>query len=229
MQCSELGSDSTSWSKIAPLPPPIWFKDQVSIFREAVREAAAGNRTRSVEILQTIRSDEMREWFCDHGQWSGRHRSKHLDLYNMPSVCELDINRSPAKYERAVFERDCYTCRYCGLPVVAKPVLLAFEKVVGTDAFRNVGKNAEQHGIVHAFKVVADHVSPFKRGGKTDLDNLVTACPACNYGKDHYTVEQLGIFDPRDRPPQPNEWDGLTSFMPGLKAHSGAFELISHR
>jgi 5-methylcytosine-specific restriction endonuclease McrA len=105
---------------------------------------------------------------------------------------------------------------------VAKRVLLAFEKVVGTDTFRNVGKNAEQHGVIHAFKVVADHLTPFKRGGKTNLDNLVTACPACNYGKDHYTLGQLGISDPRLRPPKSIKWDGLVSFLPSLKTHAAA-------
>lgn len=226
--CTELGTDPSQWSTIAPLPPPEWFESQVFLFQTAVAAAAKGEVDQSVAVVMTIRSSEMLDWFCEHGQWSGRHRTKTLQSYSLPELCELDAVRAPTKYERAVFERDRYCCRYCGLRTVAKRVLLAFEKVVGTNAFRNVGKNAEQHGVVHAFKVVADHVTPFKRGGKTNLDNLVTACPACNYGKDHYTVEQLGIRDPRLRPPKDAEWDGLMSFLPGLKAHASRAVLITN-
>jgi hypothetical protein len=115
-----------------------------------------------------------------------------------------------------VFERDFYSCRYCGLKLVDKAVLVAFERAVGISVFCIRGTNAQQHGVVHAFKIVADHVVPHRRGGRTDLDNLVTACPGCNYGKEAFTLEQLGISDPRDRPPERNGWDGLRSLLPGL-------------
>jgi 5-methylcytosine-specific restriction endonuclease McrA len=167
----------------------------------------------------------MRYWFEEHGEPSGRHRVRGLGLSDTWPLsrefvcCEVDTRRSPAKYERAVFEGDHYTCRYCGLPDVAKEVLSGFEKVVGVEAFRTTGTNAQQHGVIHAFKLVADHVIPHKLGGKTNLDNLVTACPACNYGKDCYTLEQLGLEDPRNRPPEKGDWDGLTAFVPGLKAN----------
>lgn len=159
----------------------------------------------------------MRAWFDEHGQVSGRRRSARLDI-PLPSVLsiELDPVRSPAKIERQIFERDSYCCRYCGLSLVAKNVLRAFERAVGISEFRTQGTNAQQHGVIHAFKIVADHVTPHRRGGRTDLDNLVTSCPGCNYGKEAFTIEQLGITDPRDRRPESNDWDGLTSLLPGL-------------
>ena len=46
-------------------------------------------------------------------------------------------------------------------------------------------------------KAVADHVFPWSLGGATSLDNLVTSCGGCNYDKEHWTLEQLGIEDPR--------------------------------
>ena len=76
--------------------------------------------------------------------------------------------------------------------------------------------NAAQHGVIHAFKIVADHVVPHNCGGRTDLDNLVTSCPGCNYGKEAFTLEQLGLEDPLARPPVCSGWDGLTSLIPGL-------------
>lgn len=54
----------------------------------------------------------------------------------------------------AVFERDEFTCQYCG-------------------------RNVKGHKVV----LVVDHVNPKKRGGEDALDNLVTACVQCNSGK----------------------------------------------
>jgi 5-methylcytosine-specific restriction endonuclease McrA len=52
-----------------------------------------------------------------------------------------------------VFKRDGFRCRYCG-------------------------QSADDGVILHA-----DHVIPQSKGGPTTLDNLVTACFACNLGK----------------------------------------------
>jgi len=37
---------------------------------------------------------------------------------------------------------------------------------------------------------------PHSLGGRTELDNLVTSCYSCNFGKAEYTLKQLGIDDP---------------------------------
>jgi len=168
------------------------------IFRDAVEKASLGDREGSIGILSRIRSDEMRHWFDDHGQVSGNKRARRLGITAPIFPPEqFDLVRSPAKLEKAVYARDAYTCRYCGLRQIAKAVLYAFEKAVGSSEFRMQGTNAQQHGIVHGFKIVADHVVPYKRGGRTDLNNLVAACPGCNYGKEAFTLEQLGMDDPR--------------------------------
>lgn len=163
----------------------------------------------------------MRAWFDEHGQMSGTHRNRRLGI-SLPAVSSEDFDSisSPARFERQVFKRDSYTCRYCGLRVIAKEVLVAFEKAVGTAEFRTVGSNLQQHGIVHGFKLVADHVLPFKRGGRTAMENLITACPGCNYGKYHFTLKQLGLDDPFKRDPASNGWDGLTSLVSGLQRHA---------
>ena len=216
--CVLLGDDPSAWSKTVSLSPPAWFDDQASVFEEAVRKAATGDRAGAIQVLRTIRSDEMREWFDEHGQVSGRRRVWRLNVSDSATdSIALDPVRSPQKVERGVFERDSYRCRYCGVRIVAKEVLRAFERVVGTSEFRCVGTNAQQHGVIHAFKVVADHVVPHKRGGRTNLENLVTSCPGCNYGKENFTLAQLGLADPRDRLPLSSDWDGLTSLMTGLQ------------
>lgn len=219
--CVSLGDEPSAWSTSVPLPPPTWFEEQALLFRDAAEKAANGERDRAVQILRTIKSDEMRAWFDEHGQMSGWHRVKRLGI-PAPRVSPqiFDTVRSPARYEKFVFERDFYTCRYCGLRLISKGTLTAFEHAVTASEFRTQGTNAQQHGVVHAFKIVADHVVPFKRGGRTSPHNLVSSCPACNYGKYNYTLEQLGINDPRDRPPVKSDWNGLTSLIDGLKRNS---------
>jgi len=219
--CTLLGDDPGTWSRQVLLPPPIWFDEQLLLFSDAVSNAANGKRMEAIEILRTIRNEEMRTWFIEHGQMSGFHRQKRLRIDPPKASAEKFDDVPLARHEQSVFERDSYTCRYCGLRLVAKRVLAAFEQSLGLPDFRTSAKlsNMEQHGVVHAFKIVADHVIHHKGNGRTDPENLVTSCPACNYGKYNYTLEQLGLDDPRKRLPTDTKWDGLTSFIYGLKDH----------
>src|SRR5690606_32421918 len=134
----------------------------------------------------------------------GAHRRRKTGI-DAPSISreERHRERSPAKYEAAVFARDGYRCRYCGLQLVDKRVLRALELCVQEPEFFATlrpgrVRDNDLHGAVHAFKIVADHVVPHRTGGATSLLNLVSACPTCNYGKSWYSVEELGINDPRN-------------------------------
>ena len=100
-------------------------------------------------------------------------------------------------------------------------MLVAFSRVVGRDAFRPTGTNLERHGIELIFRANVDHVLPRKLGGRTDVDNLVSACWCCNYGKSSFTLEQIGVDDPWSRPlAAADGWDGLTSLLAGLRANA---------
>lgn len=59
----------------------------------------------------------------------------------------------------AVFARDNFTCRYCGLQSDTVPL-------------------------------VVDHLVPVVAGGTNDMENLITACEACNQGKAGKTIDQ---------------------------------------
>jgi 5-methylcytosine-specific restriction endonuclease McrA len=47
-----------------------------------------------------------------------------------------------------------------------------------------------------------DHVFPRSRGGRTEWNNIVTACKSCNATKANRTCDESGMF-PRRRPVQP--------------------------
>lgn len=61
-----------------------------------------------------------------------------------------------------VFERDDYTCQYCG----ARPKLLTMLRA------------GRLHSTLHV-----DHMVPLSRGGHNTIKNLATACAGCNSAK----------------------------------------------
>jgi HNH endonuclease len=223
--CAVLGDRPELWSKRAPLQVPAWFSAELESFRLAVDAASSGDRGKVGPLLATVNSTGLREWFVEHGQVSGRFRVKAQPSSYAALLASSgrDSHRAPDLFAKQVLRRDGYLCRYCGQRVVPKEVLAAFSAVVGKEAFRATGTNAERHGVVLAFRANVDHVVPWRLGGPTDLYNLVTACWSCNYGKAGFTIEQLGLDDPRERAPAAAAaagWDGLLPYLTGLRAHA---------
>ena len=76
--CPELGTDPANWSRQALLPPPDWFRAQLDVFGLSVRVAAEGRIEVARDLLANVLSDDLREWFVEHGAQSGRLRSYHF-------------------------------------------------------------------------------------------------------------------------------------------------------
>lgn len=215
--CSELDDQPARWSKSAPLPPPTWFSGEFEKFRTAVQSAADGNIAHSLELLRQIRSDDLRMWYVVHGQNSGVFRNRRFGGSRVGGNGGR-IPAPPSGTITMMYRRDFYRCRYCGLHLVPKEVLAAFEAVVGNASFAATAKN-NSHGAALVFRATYDHVDPRCSGGSHQLENLVTACYSCNFGKGGFTLQQLGLDDPRTRVVSPaGGWDGLVSLIPKLKA-----------
>jgi hypothetical protein len=67
--------------------------------------------------------------------------------------------------------------------------------------------------ITRAMWAQYDHVVPFSRGGNTEDPNIVIARDPCNFGRGFYTLEEVGLADPREREPIHDGWDGLERIM----------------
>ncbi len=210
--CTELGTDPTQWSPSSPLWPKAWFPDAMDQFALAYTAAVAGDLDTARHHLGQTRDRELNTWFDVHAQNTGRFRQMHYGPEPLPvAKPELDPVRRVAPYELEVFTRDHYACRYCGVRILPKPVLKRMEAIVGKDTFDvSTRSNSKRHGIKMAFGGILDHVEPHSRGGRTNPDNLVTSCWPCNYGKSSHTLAELGLQDPRDRPPVSTDWLGLT-------------------
>lgn len=218
--CTELGTNPTIWSKYAPLPRPAWVENQLPILCDAIFAAASGNLDLSLDFLRRLRGDDLRAWFVDHGKQAGFCRYPHLPHRPLqPATIVNESVHQPSKVQMGlVFLRDGYCCRYCSMRIIPNCVFDLFGKIVGLDLFGTRGRAVERHGAALTFRGCADHVVPHFLGGHTDLDNLVTACWPCNFAKDRFTCDEIGVEDPRLRPPlAANGWDGLASLVPQLQ------------
>jgi len=210
--CSELGTDPNRWDKFSPLPTPHWMKGEIDVFVTAVNEILHDKKENCLQILKEIKSDEITQCYIEHVQMSGRHRKNILKISPPPAVSteERDPIRSPHKIQEQVFQRDGYRCRYCGNKLISQKFIRRFIQKLNDPIFRRGRTNLATHGIIHLTWPVADHVVPWNQGGRTDLDNLVSSCASCNYGKDGNTIQQIGIHNPFDREPIIDTWNGLT-------------------
>lgn len=207
-----MGEDSEKWDKRCPLPPPDYFESCLDQFIKAYSAATQGNITESVSLLSKTRSEDLRQWFVEHGQMSGwHHRVKLLKLQKPENYAgELETNKRIAPFEKEVYARDGYRCRYCQIRVVDFKVLKSMEKLVGGENFKASGTgNQIRHGISLTFRATADHVLPMSYGGRTAMENLVTSCWNCNYGKYNALLEQMNLENPIYYPTPNNlKWDG---------------------
>lgn len=120
--------------------------------------------------------------------------------------------RMPGAQEKAwLHARDGYHCRFCGIPVV-RPETREKIRRAYPDALRWGKRNADRHAAFFALWAQYDHLVPHAKGGSNDLSNLVVTCAACNYGRGGYTLTEMGLSHPLDRPPVRSAWDGLERF-----------------
>src|SRR5262249_44787379 len=117
---------------------------------------------------------------------------------------------TPAQ-KQALLLRDGYHCRFCDIPVIRREIRERIRKFY-PHALRWGKRNVEQHAAFQAMWVQYDHISPHSRGGKNDLENIVVTCAPCNFGRMHYSLEEVGLADPRTREPVRSMWDGLERF-----------------
>ncbi len=216
-RCVLLGNDPSKWSRFEPLAPHPSLISSFPHFVSAIRAAADGDVEQARAELLLVESDAIRNWYIEHAQIAGNARFATLGRppparYDGP-VHELAY--PPAAEVRAVLEADGYRCRYCQREVVHGDLLKALQFAVGKTAFPLGPGNAGRHGAVFAHRAVVDHIVPRKRGGRTESNNLVTACYPCNFGKGDHTLEDLGLSAPR--PAVRDAWDGLQSLIPALR------------
>ena len=149
------------------------------------------------------------EWFHREAQATtkalARHGIARSALPNPPRDLKTPGDAS-ASTKRAVFRRDAWHCRFCGIRVIDPRARKCFS--ASFEEFRWGRDNLDKHACL-AVLASHDHVLPRQWGGSNEPNNLVTACWPCQFSRHNYRIGDCGIFDPRDRPPVSDGWDGL--------------------
>lgn len=138
------------------------------------------------------------------------HRVRPAAMANRPPG--KSAQRMPSQSVRAeIFRRDGYHCRFCGIRVV-HPGARKRLRDAAPHAVPE-GRSDTYHAAFLALNATWDHVIPHSAGGDNDPENLVTTCWPCNFGRGNYTLEQMGLIDPRLHPPIHTDWDGLARLV----------------
>lgn len=200
-------------------PTPAVFA-VAKMLSKAVKHHLLGDATSTEKLFERANNVEVRDYI--DSLWGSKQRFPeqvhYLRLRGVPKLPE----RMPRAKERmpsrnakiALIERDGFHCRYCNLPVIAAEL----RKRISSDYPDSVpwgSSNKDQHAAFQALWLQYDHVVPASYGGESSLDNLVVSCAGCNYGKRNYHIDELGLFDPRERARVESDWDGLVSYAGG--------------
>lgn len=198
--CTELGPEPSLWPTRSPLPTPQEVRTAGVAVRQALAQADAGERERARHLLRASDQAFIQSWFIVHAQNAHRFRRGHFHPQPITAIPPDQRDRPyPSKsLERAIYERDSGRCLYCGVNVLLANDQKRLHAVVGDDTFAMGRTNLTRSGAMIASRATADHVIPRSQGGKTTVDNLVTACWPCQFGKAEFSPRQLGLEDPRD-------------------------------
>lgn len=124
-----------------------------------------------------------------------------------------------------IYDRDRYTCRYCGKRTVHLAVLRLLSFAYPREFPHHPNWKADScHPAYAEVSTSNDHVRPVSRGGALRDDaNIVTACAGCNYRKGDLPLEVIGMsLRPVD---QDSPWRGLTDRYRALWTVLGSPEL----
>ncbi len=186
------------------------------ILDSAVDAHLAGEKVRAGRLIMEADIRAIADW--TEALWGGPkpdiHRVRKVDNAPpiLPNEKRIEARMPSAAERRKLIERDGWNCRFCGIPVidtlVRKAVREAYPK-----ALRWGRKNVEQHAAFQCMWLQYDHILPHSRGGDNSLENIVITCAPCNFGRAEYTLEEVGLIDPRTLPVCSSAWDGLERFL----------------
>jgi hypothetical protein len=194
-----------------PIPE---IADAARYLDAAVSAHLAGRSDLAEELIRLADLPAISEW--TESLWgAGSPYVKYRPVSDAPPCIPKEQRlkaRMPTSAEkRDLHQRDGYHCRFCGISVIRMEVCVRIRKKY-PQALRWGRRNVEQHAAFQAMWAQYDHLLPHARGGNDDLENIVVTCAPCNFGRMNFTLEEVGLIDPRTREPVRSTWTGLERF-----------------
>lgn len=202
--------------------------DACQALSAAVDAHLTGRADEAAEHFRTANCPKVWAWVnpaCSRPDLNVRVKSPPVDTKTVPKALRDPDRLVQKAIRQEVLARDGYRCRYCGIPVVRKEVR-ALANELYPEAVPWVDRDpSKQHAGFQCLWLQYDHVVPHSHGGRSTADNVVISCALCNFGKDRYTLNQLGLEDPRLRPVEWIDWDGLER----LTASANIFRVMDQK
>jgi hypothetical protein len=202
-------SAATGELRLCLRPPIPEIEEAAQLLDAAVSAHHEGRRNIAEELL--VFTDNKRIWNWLDSVWGKRSPYTQFQVVpNAPLILPKEQRikqRNPSIAERqTIHERDGYYCRFCGIPVIRSDIRRKFSQAY-PDVVLWGNTNDRQHAAFQAMWAQYDHILPHARGGTNDISNIVLTCAACNYGRMRFTIEEVGLIDPRTREPRRGPWD----------------------
>lgn len=187
------------------------------LLSQAADAHKVGAREEASRLLAAADIPEVRAWTDslwgsrkNHpDQWTyHRYRSIEGPPPHVPKDQRVPIRMPTTAEKSLLIQLRGRHCCFCGIPLVRVEVRKAFQKWY-PDVVPWGGATHSQHAAFQCLWMQFDHVLPHSRGGDSAFENLVLTCAGCNFGRMQWTVEELGLGDPRTRPAVRSDWDGL--------------------
>ena len=192
-----------------------------SLLSEAAEAHLAGNIVRAAEAIRAADIPAIRHWI--ESLWGSRklypekiHHLRIRKVIDLPAAVQRNARvqvRGPSSdVARKLIAKFGWNCAYCGIPLIDRGARAVLRNAYPNEV-RWGATNDQKHTAFMCMDNEFDHVLPHSRGGTNDFENLVTSCAPCNCGKEAWTLDQVGLLDPRDHHVKDDEWDGLTRLV----------------
>lgn len=216
------GEDRDYWAPRRCMREPIpEILHAAHLLDKAVGAHLAGDRSSCAELIAAADMPAVRAW--TESLWGSKSANPDQGRYHRyraisdapPHLAKGDRvpQRMPKSAEKqALLHRYGRNCVFCGIPLIREEVRKAIRDTY-PDVLPWGNRNVSQHAAFQCMWVQYDHVLPHSRGGDNSVDNVVITCAPCNYGRWHWTLEEVGLLDPRKLPILKTSWDGLERFL----------------
>ncbi len=188
----------------AALEPLRYFiKEPIPAIFEACELLSAAadahlNGDREVAEALFCQADMREIWNWINPDWEKPHlnvgdHQPEADTQEVPKTMRDPLRHPPLHVKAAVLARDGYRCRYCGIPVIHTDIRKIAHALYPDAVPWEWRDPRKQHAAFQCLWLQYDHVVPHSHGGSSTEENIVISCALCNFGKDKYTLRQLGL------------------------------------
>lgn len=137
---------------------------------------------------------------------SERHSSTTQTILSVLLLSDWPVQELHRDFRTSTGNVTALTC------LKASAEVLSLCLICGEQKKARGSRNIDQHAAFQAMWLQYDHLLPHARGGDNSLDNVVITCAPCNFGRMNWTLDEVGLIDPRTRQHVRSVWTGLEQF-----------------